>query len=165
MGQLLTFVRVAFLIGLYASCFAGGNPEDALMRPSGGSSAVSNRVAGTERSDFTGQADWVYQASGWVLNLYISQKGSRSQGSHGVLLFEGKQVKGSPGEIRALPMGTVEYNGSLESRAHLWDNSGWQMKDPLVKPVIHTPRGQRLPGQSTINTKVLEKDLKSRLSE
>jgi len=144
MGHFLGFLRVALMIGLYTNCFAGGNPEDALTQPPENPSAVNLRVPGTQLSEFTGQADWVYQASDWVLNLYITRNGTRSQGSHGVLFFEEKEVNGTLGEIRALPIGTVEYNGSPETRANLWDNTGWQMKDPLVQPVINTPSGRNL---------------------
>ena len=162
MAHFFGFVRVVFMIGLYATCFAGGNPEDALLRPYPSASEVDTREA--KPSQFTGRADWVYKASDWVLNLYITNKGTRSQGSHGVLFFEGKKIDGTPGETRALPIGTVEYNGSEQVRAHLWDNSGWQMKDPLVQPVINTPPGHRLPTRPAPDIKALEKDLESSLS-
>lgn len=160
MGHFWFFLKVVMVIGLStACCYAGGNPEDALSFPQDSPPKSSlNRVPQTEKTTFTGPADWVYEASDWILNLYITQKNTRSQGSHGVLLFEGKQVKGRPGEILALPIGTVQYQGPSNSKANLWDDSGWQMKDPLVKPKVNTPPNLKPRNRQSIKIEELEKE-------
>ena len=169
MGLMRMFLLL--MLGVSTTCYAGGNPEDTLSFPDSKSAtqpgidqpAQERILPRNPAPRFTGEADWVYEASDWVLNLYITQKGSRSQGSHGVLLFEGKEVFGKIGEVRALPIGTVRYQGPAESRSHLWDDSGWQMKDPLVKPLVHS-RSNVSPRKSP-DPEALKKALKATVPE
>lgn len=169
MGHCLRVVTMVIFVGLYITCYAGGNPEDALLPPEDAVSKpvsdIKARVPQTKPLTFSGVADWVYEASDWVLNLYILHKGSRSQGSHGVLLFEGREVAGKQGEIRALPIGTVQYNGPASARANLWDDSGWQMKDPLVKPNVNRRPGDGPAASRKPDMESLEKDLNTFRSE
>lgn len=125
----------AVVLGLSAICCAGGNPEDAPSLPK--TSPVTPAAEVRENTiPYTGPADWVYEASDWVLNLYMTHREAEPRGSHGVLLFEGKEIPGNPGEIRALPIGTVQYHGRARGRINPGKDSGWQMKDPLVKPKV-----------------------------
>lgn len=156
--------RLFLVMGICSTVWAGGNPDDLL--PGAGqalkSPAVRNYIpdSGDARDQFSGRPDWVYQASDWVLNLYITQKGTRSQGSHGILVFEGDEVRGEPGEVRALPIGKVEYNGPEEGRSQLWDNTGWQMVDPLVKPIVNEPMFPvNLRSQGSIDIDLAEGDI------
>ena len=84
--------------------------------------------------------DVVYQKGPWRLDIYINNKGSRSEGSMGRLYRNGKQIQGREGEIRETSIGKVKYNGSEASRRHLWDDTGWQMVDPRVEPQVFSPR-------------------------
>lgn len=154
MGQYGILLRVALILGITTACLAGGNPEDNL--PATEINAVLEPVTAPENTtlEFSGRPDWVYQASDWVLNLYIVRnenkgKAGKKQGSHGILLFEGQPVQGEPGEVRALPIGTVTFQGSAESRQNLRDNSGWQMTDPLINPIVHTPAKTRIKMQES----------------
>ena len=67
----------------------------------------------------------IYEKEGWKLVVYITNKGSRSQGIHGDLFYDGKKVDGKRGEAIATPLGDVYYHGSEMERAHLWDTTGW----------------------------------------
>ncbi len=157
--------RLFLVMGICGSAWAGGNPEDidkeVILNNARISAEAAPEAASTVYPDFSGRADWIYQASDWVLNLYITQKGTRSQGSHGVLIFEGNEVTGTPGELRALPIGTVQYHGPAEARVNLWDDSGWQMVDPLVKPIVHEPVDTVIPAESRPDMKKLESDFEA----
>ncbi|MCG8618234.1 MAG: hypothetical protein MI802_18625 [Desulfobacterales bacterium] len=151
MGVVRTVFRLLLVMGLFSTAWAGGNPEDILPQPSPQpvpEPVVTQPTAPPQpsqtelpepRNSFSGRPDWIYKASDWELNLYITQKGTRSQGSHGILIFEGIDVVGTAGETRALPIGTVQYNGPAESRVNLWDDTGWQMIDALVQPIVNEP--------------------------
>ncbi|MCG8635875.1 MAG: hypothetical protein MI863_18720 [Desulfobacterales bacterium] len=164
-------VRLLLVMGICGSAWAGGNPEDIGNKkklskdliPAEEASDASGTAEPSEFAEtgFSGRADWIYKASDWVLNLYISRKGTRSQGSHGVLIFEGTEVAGTPGELRALPIGTVRYHGPEEARAHLWDDTGWQMVDPLVKPIVHEPADTVIPDGSRPDMEKLESDFEA----
>ncbi|HCY87151.1 MAG TPA: hypothetical protein DHV36_18605 [Desulfobacteraceae bacterium] len=144
-------LKLLLVMGLFSTAWAGGNPDDLLPQPSSkpvpepavtqptDPPASSQTELPRQPDSFSGTPDWIYRASDWELNLYITQKGTRSQGSHGILIFEGINVVGTPGEVRALPIGTVQYNGPAESRVNLWDDTGWQMIDALVKPIVNEP--------------------------
>ncbi|MEH0022191.1 MAG: hypothetical protein V6Z89_21235 [Desulfobacter sp.] len=127
--------RIFLAMGICGAAWAGGTPEDINRRPD----MIESRHSAQADALFSGRADWIYQGGDWVLNLYLTQKGTRSQGSHGILIFEGKEVSGTRGETRALPIGTVQYQGTLQSRTNLWDSTGWQMVDALVQPIVNEP--------------------------
>lgn len=67
----------------------------------------------------------IYEKEGWKLIVYITNKGSRSQGIHGNLYHDGQQVEGKRGQIIVTPLGEIYYHGSEMERAHLWDTTGW----------------------------------------
>ena len=154
--------RLLLVMGIYGSAWAGGNPEDIGQKIVLNTPGVpSEEKSDVRELDFSGRADWIYQASDWVLNLYITQKGTRSQGSHGVLIFEGNEVSGIRGETRALPIGTVQYHGSAEAKANLWDDTGWQMVDALIKPIVHEPVDIVIPEPSRPDMRKLESDFEN----
>lgn len=67
----------------------------------------------------------IYEAEGWKLVVYITNKGTRSQGIHGDLFHDGAKVYGKRGQTLTTPLGEVRYHGSEMERAHLWDTTGW----------------------------------------
>jgi hypothetical protein len=105
---------------------------------------------------FTGKPDILFKKAEWQLNTYLTHKGSRSQGSHGVLLKNGKPVTGKKGDTLDTAIGQVKYNGPYGFQEHLWDSSGWVMVEPKVKPVKADFRPPRPSAPDMIK---LEKDL------
>lgn len=67
----------------------------------------------------------IYEKDGWKLVVYVTNKGSRSQGIHGDLYYKGEKVDGKRGQTITTPLGEVHYHGSEMERAHLWDTTGW----------------------------------------
>lgn len=67
----------------------------------------------------------IYEKEGWKLVVYITNKGTRSQGIHGDLFYKDKIVDGKRGQTITTPLGEVHYHGSEMERAHLWDTTGW----------------------------------------
>ncbi len=59
--------------------------------------------------------------------VYTTNKGARSQGTHGNLYHNGQRVDGKKGETIATPLGEVYYHGSEMERANLWDTTGWTL--------------------------------------
>lgn len=125
----------------YGSAWAGGEPQDFYKRP----------AAEPSQFDSLEKADTVYSASGWKLNIYITQKGTRSQGSHGLLFYNGQEVTGQLKETKNIPIGTVQYEGQLHEKANLWDDSGWQITNPLVEPTIQYDEFEQQRNESTLN--------------
>ncbi len=140
---LLILLIVVFVCGFVS---AGGAPEKIQQIP----------MPTQSKQHFKGQADKTYTSSGWVLNLYITHKGTRSEGSQGILLYQGKAVGGKKGDIKRIPIGTVRHNGSDHERANLWDDSGWQMMTPLVEPFNNSDRIE--PGNPRSNIHKVELD-------
>lgn len=107
---------------------------------SGGGSLPDNnrlqhlRPGKQQAGSFTGTPDIIYKAGEWQLNVYLTHKGSRSQGRHGVLLKNRTPVNSTKGETLDTPIGKVQYNGPYGFQAHLWDSSGWMMVEPKVTP-------------------------------
>lgn len=146
MGRCVRIFLIFLVCTVYGVVWAGGAAEN-----------ISSKHARM------GNPDTVYAASDWVLNIYLTQKGTRSQGSHGSLSFKGKEISGKPGEIKKIPIGTVEYTGSAHEKSNLWDASGWKMKDPLVKPKVNS--GKPDFGTSRPNMQKLDADFKKSTSE
>ena len=67
----------------------------------------------------------IYEKEGWKLIVYVTNKGSRSQGIHGDLYHDGKKIEGNRGQAIKTPLGEIYYHGSEMERAHLWDTTGW----------------------------------------
>jgi hypothetical protein len=67
----------------------------------------------------------IYEKEGWKLVVYITNKGTRSQGIHGDLYHNTQKVAGKRGETLTTPLGEIYYHGSEMERAHLWDTTGW----------------------------------------
>lgn len=135
------FVGLCAFLTIGSTGFSGGLPEDRFIKPEEKPAPpIKIRIPEKKIPSVSGPADWIYKASDWVLDLYIIGKENQKQGSHGILIFEGEKVQGSLGETKALPIGRVQYQGHIHSRKNAWDNSGWQMKDPLVQPIVQTPK-------------------------
>ncbi len=142
-ARLTIFFLLFFVCGVV---WAGGTPDE--IQP-GPISVQSKEHSG-------GRADMKYMASGWVLNIFITQKGTRSEGSHGRLLFKGKEVGGKQDETKNLPIGMVQYKGPVHAKANLWDASGWQIINPQVKSVVNSEQPDS--GTSRPNIQKLEAD-------
>ena len=67
----------------------------------------------------------IYEKGGWKLIVYVTNKGSRSQGIHGDLYHNGKRIDGNRGQSINTPLGEIYYHGSEMERANLWDTTGW----------------------------------------
>jgi len=79
-----------------------------------------------------GEPDEVLQEEGWALLIYRTQKGTRSEGRHGVLLHDNQEVQGERGQHLETPLGTLTYHGAREEAAHLWDTTGWALGKTTV---------------------------------
>ena len=85
-----------------------------------------NRLAQVDTAQAREQMpERIHEKEGWKLVVYITNKGTRSQGIHGDLFYDGKKVDGKRGEAITTPLGEVYYHGSEMERAHLWDTTGW----------------------------------------
>lgn|GEM_PF-1967750 len=124
----LSAVVALFCCVFSSSAFSGGEllPDNNRMQ--------HLRPGKQQAGAFTGTPDVLYKAPDWQLNVYLTHKGSRSQGSHGVLLKNGKPVNGTKKETLDTAIGKVQYNGPYGLQAHLWDSSGWVMVAPKVTP-------------------------------
>ncbi|HOU13247.1 MAG TPA: hypothetical protein PKZ84_09015 [Anaerolineae bacterium] len=70
-------------------------------------------------------------ASGdWTLQIYFRNRGTRSEGQHGVLLHKGKPVE-SPavGVVIETDLGQMRYYGQPEGVQVPWGNTGWNFAD------------------------------------
>ena len=68
----------------------------------------------------------IYQQGGWMLVIYYRNRGSRSQGQHGVLFKDGVEVKPRQvGEIIQTDLGDLKYVMHPEDMTVLWDMTGW----------------------------------------
>jgi hypothetical protein len=84
-------------------------------------------------------AEKVLRAGAWELQIWYRAKGTRSEGQHGVLLRDGKIVKGSTvGEEMDTALGKMKYYGTQPGV--LWNPSGWHFADKgLIKPASFCP--------------------------
>ena len=64
--------------------------------------------------------------AGTTWQLWLFQLGSRSEGAHGRLYIDDQEILGAQeGETRDSHLGRFVWRGSVESRPHLWSDSGW----------------------------------------
>ena len=95
--------------------------------PTTSSRSMENRRHQTPLQHLKQIPERIYKKNGWTLIVYITNKGSRSQGIHGNLYHNGQRVDGQRGKTIATPLGEVYYHGSEMERAHLWDTTGWTL--------------------------------------
>lgn len=87
---------------------------------------VSEVVSGGER-----MPDKVLVQGEWELRIFYRNQGTRSEGQHGALLFEGKEVEaGSVGEEKDTDLGRMRYYGPESEVSVPWAPSGWNFSDP-----------------------------------
>lgn len=68
----------------------------------------------------------IYQKGRWTLFIYYRNRGTRSQGQHGILIHDGQEVQPKqPGEIIQTPLGELKYYKDPAETAFLWDMTGW----------------------------------------
>lgn len=70
-------------------------------------------------------------ASGdWTLNIYFRNRGTRSEGQHGVLLHKGKPVEPPAiGAVIETDLGQMRYYGQPAGVQVPWGNTGWNFAD------------------------------------
>lgn len=68
----------------------------------------------------------IYQKGDWTLFVYYRNRGTRSQGQHGILIHNGQEVlPKQPGEIIQTDLGELKYYKTPEEISVLWDMTGW----------------------------------------
>ena len=81
------------------------------------------------------RADRVYEEGDWKLEITYVNKGTRSEGIHGVLLHRGKVVIAAKrGEVLDTDLGRMEYLGKRGEQARPWDPTGWLFADREKRP-------------------------------
>ena len=72
----------------------------------------------------------VYKQGDWELQVTYRNKGTRSEGLHGVLLHRGEIVTGGKvGEVIHTDLARMEYLGDRDKVKRPWDPSGWLFAD------------------------------------
>ena len=117
-------------IGLVVICLLGMGIVDGRA---GGSGPETFPIHG--RKPFPANADVIYQKDAWRLEIFLTSKGTRSQGSMGTLSHKGTPVAGKMGEVKDIAIGKVQYKGPESGRKQLWDSTGWVMLEPRVSPI------------------------------
>lgn len=104
--------------------FKGGNPAapPAPQPPAFSPEQVGNDLfSGTETIPGN-----IYQKGAWTLFIYYRNRGTRSQGQHGILIRDGKEVlPKQAGEIIQTELGELKYYKDPAQTAFLWDMTGW----------------------------------------
>lgn len=72
----------------------------------------------------------------WILLIYYRNKGTRSEGQHGVLLKDGQVItSGSPGAMLETELGTMKYYMHPKDMLQAWDTTGWNFANSgMIKP-------------------------------
>jgi hypothetical protein len=70
----------------------------------------------------------IYTAPGWELRIQYTSRGSRSEGQHGVLLHDGREVLPTKqGEMIETRLGWMRHYG--DRHPELWRPAGWNFAD------------------------------------
>lgn len=86
---------------------------------------VNQAASGEERAP-----DKVLGQGKWELQIFYRNQGTRSEGQHGVLLYQGKELTaGSVGEEKETDLGRMRYYGAESEVAVPWAPSGWNFSD------------------------------------
>ena len=107
--------QIPFLFFVTATCLL-------MLQTATGVCASSGPLALTHR---TTVPERIHESGEWALLIFVTERGTHSQGIHGELYHKGKKVKGKRGDVRVTPFGRVHYHGSEAQRAELWQSSGW----------------------------------------
>jgi hypothetical protein len=74
----------------------------------------------------TEQPDRVLKKGSWELQVFYRNKGTRSEGQHGILLYKGEPVEAKKvGEEKETDLGLMKYYGSEKEKEVPWVPSGW----------------------------------------
>ena len=74
--------------------------------------------------------DRIYKKGIWELQIIYIQKGTRSEGLHGVLIKNDKVLnQKEDNKMIKTDIGVMKYYGKFENRKHNWDISGWCFSD------------------------------------
>jgi hypothetical protein len=66
----------------------------------------------------------------WMLHIYYRNRGSKSEGQHGVLLHDGQAVEPRQvGELIETDLGTLKYYLRLEDMIATFELTGWNFAD------------------------------------
>ena len=126
------------MVGLFLSaCTAGGSVQQGGVNSLVGAAAAAELPDGPDGPDVTARPDRrATSANGaWELRVWYRAKGTRSEGQHGVLRFEGRELE-SPeiGAERDTGLGRMRYYGPQGDRMP-WMPTGWNYADAAkMKP-------------------------------
>ena len=74
--------------------------------------------------------DRVIKKGPWELQTFYKNKGTRSEGQHGILLYQGNAVVAKQtGEEKATDLGLMKYYGPENEQQVPWSPSGWNFAD------------------------------------
>lgn len=75
--------------------------------------------------------DYVEKKGNWELRIYYRAKGTKAEGSHGILLFNNKPyITNRVGDEVETDLGLMKYYGEFKEYVkHIWDPSGWNYAD------------------------------------
>ena len=93
--------------------------------------------AGPILAAIAGKEDSAFKSGPWTYQYHVSGKGSRGEGHHGKLLYNGKEVTTDNNNDRInTPWGTMYWH---QSRIFFGEH-GW-----MLKPVVNQPDGKLIP--------------------
>lgn len=72
-----------------------------------------------------------FESGPWRLDIFLRAKGSRSEGSHGVLYHQGKVVE--PQEVAQVietGLGAMKYYRHPADMTYTFEYTGWNFADP-----------------------------------
>ena len=80
--------------------------------------------------------DKIIKEGSWELRIFYRNKGTRSEGQHGILFYEGNPLEGTVlGEERETDLGLMKYYGPENSKGVPWAPTGWNFADKgTIKP-------------------------------
>ena len=89
-----------------------------------------------QRSLAESPPDRTYLAGIWELRVVYKARGSKSEGSHGILIRDGEIIPpGEVGEILPTDLGPMKYYASPEDLIPTWQVTGWHFADQdLIVP-------------------------------
>jgi hypothetical protein len=83
-----------------------------------------------ERSLLEEPADRLYSEGPWQLKIIYKERGTKSEGPHGVLYRDGEIVDPlQPGEMIDTDLGTLKYYAPLTETQPSWAVTGWHFAD------------------------------------
>ncbi len=90
-----------------------------------------------ERSLLEEPADRLYSKGPWKLKIIYKERGTKSEGPHGILYKDGEMVDPpEPGKIIDTDLGILKYYAHLNETQMSWEISGWNFADQSL--ILHS---------------------------